>query len=402
MTSKKIICAGCTTLIDDRRYLTCSLCKNVYDLLCANVSEQRFYNTMTKEHKLSWLCVECKSAQPKQDNTNTPVRAHDENVNINLARGSSTHRRNIEQSLQESFNIDLSETGETCQLSPTQTSTTITLENISQLLDYKLKQNNSSFFAAMQIVIQKEISEGIKKIEEKFAKETTILTTNYRKITCTIQDMEKRLKTVELENEQLRQKLTYLQNSDDNKQQHNILHNGTDTKIVQQLDTTDKKIILYGLPENEYETEYELHDRIIYIFRDLLNVDLLGYIEEVGRVGKPGRLRKMRPVYVELISKRMTKYVIQNSRCFKNTNLVLSKFLDSSELETRKVLREKLLRARENGSHAVIRNNKLIVNGVYVPTMENQENQQRPQSPKTADNLQARNRTKNDALKTFR
>lgn len=80
--SAKMICGGCRAIIKDRRYLFCSVCKENYDLECANVSESRFYNTMSKEHKKEWRCIVCKSKEPKKDNTNTPVRPVDA-VHIN-------------------------------------------------------------------------------------------------------------------------------------------------------------------------------------------------------------------------------------------------------------------------------------------------------------------------------
>ncbi|CAG9791192.1 unnamed protein product [Diatraea saccharalis] len=75
--SSQIICGGCRVIIPDRRYLSCSGCKQCYDLVGANVSEQRFYNTLTREHRDAWKCVVCQSKQPKTDKTNTPARAAD-------------------------------------------------------------------------------------------------------------------------------------------------------------------------------------------------------------------------------------------------------------------------------------------------------------------------------------
>lgn len=67
-------CAGCSTEIPDRRFLTCSICTDKYDLICANVSQKRFYNTMTAEHKATWICPQCKSKKPKANNITIPVR----------------------------------------------------------------------------------------------------------------------------------------------------------------------------------------------------------------------------------------------------------------------------------------------------------------------------------------
>lgn len=87
MSSNKLICGGCRKVIEDRRYLKCHTCKEYYDLECANVSEGRFYNTLTKEYREKWTCVLCKSMQPKQDNTNTPV--HGNEHGITLRRGAA-------------------------------------------------------------------------------------------------------------------------------------------------------------------------------------------------------------------------------------------------------------------------------------------------------------------------
>lgn len=68
-------CAGCQTGIKGRQYLRCSICSQYYDLECANVSEQRFRNTLTAEHRVAWKCPLCKNKEPKHDNSNTPIRS---------------------------------------------------------------------------------------------------------------------------------------------------------------------------------------------------------------------------------------------------------------------------------------------------------------------------------------
>lgn len=75
----KMKCKRCTKIIENRQYLQCSLCKYSYDIECANVSEARFYNTMSKEGKASWRCQDCLSKQstsdiPAQDDFHTPSR----------------------------------------------------------------------------------------------------------------------------------------------------------------------------------------------------------------------------------------------------------------------------------------------------------------------------------------
>lgn len=47
--------------------MTCSKCKLSYDLECANVSVQRFYNTMTTNHKSAWKCMICVEARNEKN-----------------------------------------------------------------------------------------------------------------------------------------------------------------------------------------------------------------------------------------------------------------------------------------------------------------------------------------------
>lgn len=55
--------------------MTCAKCKQFFDLLCANYTED-VYATFSLEYKMSWICVECRSKVPKGDNSSTPVRQH--------------------------------------------------------------------------------------------------------------------------------------------------------------------------------------------------------------------------------------------------------------------------------------------------------------------------------------
>lgn len=74
-TNIKNKCAGCLGDIIDREFLRCCLCSQYYDLKCTNVSEKRFNNTMTLDHKQNWKCPECRNKERKFDNSNTPIRA---------------------------------------------------------------------------------------------------------------------------------------------------------------------------------------------------------------------------------------------------------------------------------------------------------------------------------------
>lgn len=84
VASTKKSCGGCLSHVEGTKYMTCCNCKQVYDLICANVSEHGYLTTMTSEHKATWRCVTCVSRMPKKDNTHTPVR-----TNVSTRRGGS-------------------------------------------------------------------------------------------------------------------------------------------------------------------------------------------------------------------------------------------------------------------------------------------------------------------------
>lgn len=53
--------------------MACSKCKQTFDILCANYTEDK-YAAFSPEFKMSWICLDCRSKIPKGDNSHTPVR----------------------------------------------------------------------------------------------------------------------------------------------------------------------------------------------------------------------------------------------------------------------------------------------------------------------------------------
>ncbi|KAL4704978.1 hypothetical protein ACJJTC_005464 [Scirpophaga incertulas] len=114
------------------------------------------------------------------------------------------------------------------------------------------------------------------------------------------------------------------------------------------------------------ENKISILTEIKHALDDILNVDLTGYVEELTRIGRKNLPR--RPIVIELTSKSMVKYLLQNSRFFRNTGLSISEYLDEAALQARKHLQLHLRAARNDGHHAIIRDNKLIIDGKIVHT----------------------------------
>jgi hypothetical protein len=136
------------------------------------------------------------------------------------------------------------------------------------------------------------------------------------------------------------------------------------------IEIYDRLLILHGLPENYWETEEEIIDRVIIFFYNLINIDLSGYIEEVTFIG---RKNTRRPLKIKLISKIMKKWILNNSLYFRVTGFSVAEFLSPQAQQEKRKLNRILSLARQQGHHAIIRNNKLIIDGKEITDLPSNE-----------------------------
>ena len=73
---------------------------------------------------------------------------------------------------------------------------------------------------------------------------------------------------------------------------------------------------------------------------------------------------------MELLSKKMARFIVENSHYFQGTGIYVSEFLNENARKQRKSMREEMLKARKNGQYAVIKENKLYINGKRLPIRE--------------------------------
>lgn len=360
-----LVCAGCYQPVPSKQYLTCYLCKNSYDLECANVSTTRFYGTMTLEHKKTWKCPACYCNTPKTGNIDTPVRSVKDLEGIQQERKLTgrqnvtlrTHRTTVMRS-DTSDSEDLSILGDTQVVGEksqiTNTEPELTLQNLNEIIILRLKENNKSIIRDLQKTIETEINKAVLKVKQDITQDTDAL---YNQNELRKQEIEKLNTKIEIltkETEKLKNEIQELKTNDTIKI--------TNENKRYYPESNYKKIVLYGLDEYFREPDHALNNRIIEMFRDIMNVDLEGYIEETYRIGRHTNNGK-RPLVIELISKRMTKYLLENNSYFQGTTLNISGFLDEQARKERRSMREKMLTARKQGLHAVIRNNQLFIEG---------------------------------------
>jgi hypothetical protein len=354
-------CAGCLQKILNREFLICSICNNYYDLECANISTQRFYNTLNKEHREKWKCPLCKNKLPKKDNTNTPIRPQQPlttEQNVTLRNKKYKANQLLSSSEEDVSNIP----GDTISFvnSPPRSlehelQTETIFEKLKQFISDKLERNNRTLVYELKSLIKSEISSAI----TEFKLETTEKLRNMNKSQETlyneISKINNKIKLLEIENQNLQKQIREFEKSSNNISSHTS-NNVLEEKKIENY----RKIVLYGLQENYWESDDELHERIIWIFQEILRVDLTGYIEDLKRVGKQGYAR---PLIIELLSKQKTKYILNYRYLFKNTGLAISEYLDQKSLLEKRNIRKALMEARRQGKHAVLRNGTLIING---------------------------------------
>ncbi|CAH2268385.1 jg15839 [Pararge aegeria aegeria] len=301
----------------------------------------------------SWRCMQCEQITRRSRNDNTPVRR-------NFEGDMTTTSIDTDMSMDDRFAEDRSILGNTITAeTPTRKTTTssplintnCTLEQISQLLDTKLEINKRSTLSELKTMIQTEINSAINTLKQELTHKTGMLFSEQTNIKKDISELNGKMKTMESECHKLKTEINSISERFALKPKP---ENGADTS---------KRIVLYGLNEYHRETEAELNDRIINLFGNILNINLLGYIEDLNRIGKKS---PRRPIVIELISKRMTKYILQNNRYFRNTGFAVTAFLTGEALQERKELKEEYLNARKSGKRASLRGSKLIIDGKEI------------------------------------
>lgn len=367
------ICAGCTQDLLNKLHLRCVICNSKYDLECANISTNHFNNTMTPNNKKQWKCPSCLCKMPKMGNINTPIRPHtstqsqqpptpNEENNITIRR--KTYPSNDSTTFENQSLLGDTMCLEEGTPSPNNPNIKLSLQNLSEIIMMRLKENNESIITDLRNTIQTEINKAVMKITEDFEQKTKYLSKQNEQRKQEIEEINTKIENLLKENEKLKQEIK-------------ILSQNSTCPVTQCVESNYKKIVIYGLTEYYKEPEADLHNRIIEIFRDIQQVNLMGYIENIYRLGR-NKSNVTRPLVIELISKRMVKYIINHSHYFKGTRLSISEFLDDNSRKERQQMREEMIKARKNGLHAVIRNNQLYVEGKMISSQDGTQNTKLP------------------------
>ncbi|KAH9629354.1 hypothetical protein HF086_017729 [Spodoptera exigua] len=212
------VCAGCQQNISDPKHLTCTQCKSSYDLECANVSNDRFMK-MTLTCKKAWKCQACYCNMPKTGNTDTPIRPRERDTTEQINSPSEISNITIRKRTTKTMNVttnseDLNLLGDTicsqdiATTTQTETQTELTLQNLSEIIIQRLKENNKSIIAELQNTIQIEINKAILKLKEEVESKTTTLTEQNELRILEIQHTNTEIEKLKTENEKLKNEIS--------------------------------------------------------------------------------------------------------------------------------------------------------------------------------------------------
>ncbi|XP_059049455.1 uncharacterized protein LOC131844558 [Achroia grisella] len=349
-------CSSCHHKLPNREHLVCTICNNIYDLECANVSVQRFYNTMTLSHKKKWKCKKCKTTNipdstPITNNTKSTQLNPNSSVRQYIGTPQSESNITIRKKVALSNRLESSDKfRETLHSSKSIENTELNMVSIDEIITSRLEENNTILSSDLKNIMKSEIDKAVEKI---------------------INNLKENL-----------------------------------GNYYDKLQNNSRKIVLYGFTEYNREHETDAYNRLLQTFQDIANINLVGYIDDIYRLGK--KYNTNRPLVIELLSKKMVKYIINSSRYFYGTGLYISEYLDRDAQKEKMALREQMFLSRNRGNHAIIRNNQLFVDGKRInwqkkeKTIFETSNGEEHDNTVEFNNSQINLATNNNRISTFR
>lgn len=171
MANRTAPCAGCRGEVsEDGPYMKCAKCKQIFDIICANLTTDIFIN-MSLESKKSWICAECRCRQPKRDNSHTPVRPYPmQNVNITPITSC------LDVSMQTTDNVTVRTKPRYAQTSIENSGESITGDNLKDSVVRELKNLQINFEAQLMSKINKLIIEQFLLFKTEFMERVNLIT----------------------------------------------------------------------------------------------------------------------------------------------------------------------------------------------------------------------------------
>lgn len=127
-----------------------------------------------------------------------------------------------------------------------------------------------------------------------------------------------------------------------------------------------KNIVIKGIEEEESENENSIKEKVNRIIHKIgINVETERDIDEIRRIGRK-ETGKKRPTLVKLMRESTRSEILRNARHLKGTTIWIDEDFPKNVQEKRMTLIPRLKEARDRGHRAVLKYDKLIVDGEIV------------------------------------
>lgn len=127
-----------------------------------------------------------------------------------------------------------------------------------------------------------------------------------------------------------------------------------------------KNIVIKGIEEEENENENSIEEKVNRIIHKIgINVETERDIDEIRRIGRK-ETGKKRPTLVKLMRESTKSEILRNARRLKGTTIWIDEDFPKNVQEKRMTLIPRLKEARDRGHRAVLKYDKLIVDGEIV------------------------------------
>lgn len=183
---------------------------------------------------------------------------------------------------------------------------------------------------------------------------------NIERILSTVERIEKKLDTCVQEIKALKERVNNIES--DNKQLTSVTK-----KLEEQIDRLENQarrnnIIIYGMQEKDTENWNETEEIVIKFVKEKLQIGLEEFqIERAHRLGYAKN--KKRPIIAKLYNFKIKEEIIKNGKLLKGTGFAVSEDFSRKVKDERSKLKPLLNTAKEQGRKAVLRYNKISIDG---------------------------------------
>uniref|UniRef100_A0A8D8Q4Q5 Transposase n=1 Tax=Cacopsylla melanoneura TaxID=428564 RepID=A0A8D8Q4Q5_9HEMI len=148
-------------------------------------------------------------------------------------------------------------------------------------------------------------------------------------------------------------------------------------RIVENERRTDRiknkqNLVIFGVKEETQENPATLENEVLKLIKTKLNVTIEK--SEVDHIKRFGKAKDKKPIMLKLTTWKKKAQVLANTSKLKNTNIVIKEDIPKDIMDIRKKLYPKMKMYREQNRHAIIRYDKLYLDGKEVPYEDDETN----------------------------